>query len=111
MIIKAEVTAEEKERIKALAKSEGKSVSSYIRTKALCWTDPSAAAEPIMKFIEAQAPVLQRMNEIATTVIQNKVIYEAEILELLDRIAWIEDVTAAAVKEVIRNGNTGQQEH
>ena len=110
MVIKADVTPEQKARIKELAAAEGKSVSSYIKEKVLCWTDPSAASEPLLKLIEAQAPVLQRMTEVATTVIQNKVIYEAEILELLDRMAWIEDVTAATVKEVLHNGNSGQQE-
>ena len=106
MTIKTEVTPEQKERIKELAKAEGKSVTAYLRDKALDLNSPDTT--PLLKLIEAQAPVLQRVNEIATTIIRNKVIYEAEILELLDRIAWIEDVTAAAVKEVIRNGNTGQ---
>lgn len=103
MIIKADVTPEEKTRIKELARLEGRSISSYIKEKALCRTDPSAAAEHLLKFIEAQAPVLQRMNEIATTILTDKVIYEEEILELLDRMTWIEDVTAAAVKEVLGN--------
>lgn len=107
MIVKADVTPEQKARIKELAAEAGMSVSSYIKEKALCWSDPSATAETLMKLIEAQAPVLQRVKELATTSIQNKVIYEAEILELLDRMTWIEDVTAAAVKEVLKNGNTG----
>ena len=101
MEIKATVTPEEKARIKELAGNQ--SISSYIKEKALCWADPNPTQ--LMKLIEAQAPVLQRINEIATTVIENKVIYEEEVLELLDRIAWIEDVTAAAVKEVIKNGH------
>lgn len=107
MVIKAEVTPEEKERIKELAAAEGKSVSSYIREKALCWIDPTPTMEPLMKLVEAQAPVIQRINELATTALQNKAIFEAEILELLDRVSWIEDATAAAIKEAIRNGNPG----
>ena len=105
MVVKTDVTPEEKTRIKELASANGMSVSSYIKKQALCWTDPNPT--PIMQLIEAQAPVLQRINELATTAIQNKVIYEAEILELLDRVSWIEDATAAAIKEVLRNGNTG----
>lgn len=109
MVIKAQVTAEEKQRIKELA--AGRSISSYVKEKALCWNDQPAAVEPLMKFIEAQAPVLQRINELATTAIQNKVIYEEEMLELLERVSWIEDVTAAAMKEVIKNGHSRKQTH
>ena len=105
MVVKTDVTPEEKTRIKELASANGMSVSSYIKKQALCWTDPNPT--PIMQLIEAQAPVLQRINELATTAIQNKVIYEAEILELLDRVSWIEDATAAAIKEVLKNGNSG----
>lgn len=106
MIVKADVTPEEKTRIKELASAAGMSVSSYIKTQALCWTDPTP--EPLMQLVEAQAPVLQRVKELATAPIQNKVIYEAEILELLDHIKWIEDVTVAAVKEVLHNGHSRQ---
>ena len=105
MIVKAEVSPEEKARIKELASAAGMSVSSYLKKQALCWTDPDPT--PILKLIEAQAPVLQRIGELATAPIQNKVIFEAEILELLDRVSWIEDVTAAAVKEVLKNGHSG----
>ena len=105
MIVKADVTPEEKTHIKELASAAGMSVSSYIKKQALCWTDPDPT--PIMQLIEAQAPVLQRIRDLTTASIQNKVIFEAEILELLDRVSWIEDVTAAAVKEVLRNGHIG----
>lgn len=105
MVVKAEVTPEEKTRIQELASAAGMSVSSYIKKQALCWTDPDPT--PIMQLIEAQAPVLQRIRDLTAASIQNKVIFEAEILELLDRVKWIEDVTAAAVKEVLRNGHSG----
>ena len=61
-----------------------------------------------MELIESQAPVLNRIRDIATGVIQNKVVYEADIIELLDRIAWIEESTASLLKEANRNGNPGQ---
>ena len=51
----------------------------------------SAYTEQILEPIESQAPVLNRIRDIATGVIQNKVIYEADIIELLDRIACIEE--------------------
>lgn len=105
MIVKADVTPDEKARIKELASAAGMSVSSYIKKQALCWTDPDPT--PLMKLVEAQAPVLQRVGELATAPIQNKVVYEAEILELLDRISQIEDMTATAVKEVLHNGHSG----
>ena len=105
MIVKADVSPEEKTRIKELAAMNGMSISSYIKRQALCWTDTDPT--PVMKFIEAQAPVLQRVNELATAAIQNKVIYEEEVLEILAHVTWIEDVTAAAMKEVLRNGNSG----
>lgn len=105
MIVKADVTPEEKARIKELASAAGMSVSSYLKKQALCWTDPDPTR--LMQLVEAQAPVLQRVKELATSPIQHKVIYEAEILELLDRVKWIEDVTAAAVKEVLHNGHAG----
>lgn len=106
MVVKADVTPEEKARIKELASAAGMSVSSYLKKQALCWTDTDPT--PLMKLVEAQAPVLQRVKELATSPIQHKVIYEAEILELLSRIKWIEDVTAAAVKEVLHIGNSRQ---
>ena len=43
-----------------------------------------------MELIESKAPVLNIIRDIATRVIHNNVIYEADIIELLDRIAWIE---------------------
>lgn len=103
MVIKAEVTPEEKSRILELA--AGRSISSYIREKALCWTDTDPA--PIMRYAETLAGISQRINEIATTVIRNKVIYEEEILELLDRMASVESATANALKEASKNGHSG----
>ena len=52
--------------------------------------------------------MLDRIRDIATGVIQNKVIYEADIIELLDRIAWIEESTTSLLREANRNGNPGQ---
>ena len=100
MIVKADVTPEQKARIQELAAAEGKSVSSYIKEKALSWTEPDPTS--LMKLIEAQAPVLHRIKELATAPIQNKVVYEVEILELLDRVKWIENATAAAIKEALK---------
>lgn len=102
MIVKADVTPEEKARIKELASNTGMSVSSYIRKQALCWTDPDPT--PVMKLIETQAPVLQRIDELASTQLQNKVIFEAEILEILDHVSRIEDTT----KEALKNGHARQ---
>lgn len=105
MIVKANVSPEEKARIEQLAAEHGMSISSFLKKQALGWTDPDPT--PLSRFIEAQAPVLRRVSELATYSLQNKVIYEKEILELLDHIRWIEDATAAALKEVLKNGYAG----
>ena len=105
MVVKATVSPEEKALIEEQAAKLGMSVSSFIKKQTLGWTDPDPT--PLMQFIEAQAPVLRRMDELAINSLQNKVIYEREILELLDRVKWIEDITAAAVKEVLKRGNSG----
>lgn len=105
MIVKADVTPEEKARIKELASAAGMSVSSYIKKQALCWTDPDPT--PIMKLVEEQAPAFRRVKELATAQIQNKVIFEAEILRLIDTMYWIEEATEKLLKEAFRNGNSG----
>lgn len=102
MVVKADVTQEEKVRIKELASASGMSVSSYIKKQALCRADPDPS--PVMKLIEAQASALQRVNELAIAPIKNKVIYEAEILELLDHVSRIENTT----KEALVNGHIGE---
>lgn len=107
MVVKAEVTPEQKALIKELAAAEGKSVSSYIKEKALCWTDPSAAIGPLMQYIETQAKIAQQMNKLATTVLENKVVYEREILLLLNRMTALEKTTAEFLKEVTGNGHVG----
>lgn len=100
MIIKTEVTPEEKVLIKELAGDQ--SLSSYIREKALGRTDP-----PLMQYIEALAGIAQRMNDIALTVIENKVIYESEIVELLERMTTLEKLTTDFLKEVTKHGYSG----
>lgn len=105
MIVKAEVTPEEKTRIKELATEHGMSVSSYIKKQALCWTDPNPT--PLMKLVEMQAPAFQQVKKLATTQIQNKIIFEAEILRLIDTMYWIEEATENLLKEVLKNGHSG----
>lgn len=106
MTIKVIVSPEEKARIKELA--AGGSMSSYVKRRALDLTEPDPT--PIMQIIETQATVANRMNEIATNVITDKAIYEAEVIELLDRMTALENITADALKEATHNGNAGQQE-
>ena len=101
MEIKTTVTPEEKCRIKGMAKAEGKSVSAYLRDRAL---GKPEMTNPLMEFIETQAEIAQRVNEIVTTTLKNKVVYEAEILELLDRMTALEETTAAALKGVSKHG-------
>lgn len=105
MVVKAIVSAEEKARIEELASLAGMSVSSYLKKQALCWTDTDPS--PLIELIETQTPFTSRVYELATTIIRNKVIYEAEILELLEHTCRIENMTSAALKEVLRNGHSG----
>lgn len=102
MTIKVIVSPEEKARIKELA--AGSSVSSYVKRRALAWIEPNPT--PLMKIIETQATVANKLNDIATNIITDKAIYEAEVLELLDRMTELENIT----KEALQNGNAGQQE-
>lgn len=102
MVIKVIVSPEEKARIKELA--AGSSMSSYVKRCALSWIEPDPA--PIMRIAETQSAVANRINEIATSVIEDKAIYEAEVIELLERMAELEHIT----KEALHNGYTGQQE-
>lgn len=108
MIIKAEVTAEEKALIEGFAKAEGKSMSAYLKSRAMQKIDPS---ERFMECINIQSEIANRINEIATTIIRNKVIYEAEVLELLERMTALEMSNATMLKEVRKNGNPRKQKH
>ena len=110
MIIKTEVTPEEKVLIQALAKSEGMSMVAYLKSKALN-TYTKASPEAIMQCVEALSNVSHDINRIATTTLRNKAIYESEVLELLDRMASLEKTVAEALKEVRKDGNSRKQKH
>ena len=109
MTIKTEVTPEEKALIQSLAKAEGKSVSAYLKSKALA--NPEIAPEHILKCIDIQSEVAKDINRIVTTSLRNKAIFEAEILELLKRMTALEEASAVALKEARRHGNTRKQKH
>ena len=106
MTIKVIVSPEEKARIKELA--AGSSVSSYVKRRALAWTESDPT--PIMSIIETQSTVANKLNDIATNIIADKAIYEAEVIELLDRMTELERITADALKEVNIDGHAWQQE-
>ena len=78
MVIKTDVTPEEKAIIKRNAKAEGKTMTTYLRDKALCKTEFSLDA--LMQSVEVLSGVGRDINVLATSIIRNKVIYEAEIL-------------------------------
>lgn len=109
MVIKAEVTTEEKALIQSLAKAEGKSMTAYLKSKAMCRTENFS--DVLMQCVEVQSSIARDINRIATGILRNKAIYEAEILELLDRMTALEKTTAEALKEVRKNGNVGKQKH
>lgn len=110
MIIKTDVTPEEKSLIQSLAKAEGKSVSAYLKSRAMYgYTENSP--EALMQCVEVLSGIASDINRIATSIIRNKAIYEAEILELLDRMTALETATAEALKEVRKNGNPRKQKH
>ena len=109
MTIKTEVTPEEKALIQALAKAEKKSVSAYLKSKALDKAEISP--EHILRCIDIQSGIARDINQITTTALKNKAIYEAEILELLDRMTALEQTSDEALKEVRRHGNTRKQKH
>ena len=101
MIIKAEVTQHERELIRQLAKTEGKSVSAYIKEKALNRIDSVILIEPLMCFIETQAEIAQKINSIVTNTFKNKVVYETDILQLMNRMNELEEITSSFLKESI----------
>lgn len=110
MIIKTIVSEQEKERIEQYAKARGQSVSAYVKERALMKRTKTNKQELLMGFIEEQASVSQHIKNIAIGVIENKAIYEEEVLELLDRMAELERITIDFLKGVNPNGNIGQQE-
>lgn len=107
MIVKAEVTPEEKTMICSYAKADGKSVSAYLKSRALC--EPKDSNEALMQSVEVLSSVAQSINRLVVSVLRNKAIYEAEILELLQRMTVLEQATAEALKEVRSNGNSRKQ--
>ena len=109
MIMKTEVTPEEKTMICGFAKADGKSISAYLKSCALNKTEVSP--EALMQCVEVLSSIAQDINRIATTILRNKAIYETEILELLDRMTSLEQTTAVALKEVRSNGNSRKQKH
>ena len=110
MIMKTEVTPEEKAMICGFAKRDGKSITAYLKSRALYdYTEHSP--EALMQCVEVLSSIAKDINLLATTVLRNKAIYEAEVLELLDRMTAIENTVAVALKEVRKNGNPRKQEH
>ena len=105
MIMKTEVTPEEKAMICGFAKADGKSITAYLKSRALNnYTEHSP--EALMQCVEVLSGIAMDINVLATTILRNKAIYEAEILELLDRMTALEQTTAEALKEVRKNGNS-----
>ena len=107
MIIKTDVTPEEKILILSLAKAEGKSVSAYLKSRALRKAELSP--EALMRCIDIQSGIACDINRITISILKNKAIYEAEILELLSRMTALEQSTAEALKEVRKGGNSRKQ--
>lgn len=105
MIIKTEVTPEEKAMICGFAKADGKSITAYLKSCAL-YKNADHSPEALMQCVEVLSGIATDINRIATTVLRNKAIYETEILELLDRMTAVEQTTADALKEVRKNGNS-----
>lgn len=92
------------------AKADGKSISAYLKSRAL-YNHTEHSPEALMQCAEVLSSVARDINVLTTTVLKNKAIYEAEILELLNRMAELESATAIALKEVRKNGNSRKQKH
>ena len=107
MIIKTDVTPEEKNLIQSLAKAEGKSVSAYLKSRALCKAETSP--EALLQCIDIQSSIARDINSISINILRNKAIFEAEILELLDRMSALERSNAEVLKEVRKRGDTRKQ--
>ena len=68
------------------------------------------AVSELMRYIEQQAEIAKSINDIATGAIQNRIIFEEDIRELLERMSVLEAMAADVLREVSRkNGNAGQQ--
>ena len=109
MIVKTDVTPEEKSIIQSLAKAEGKSLSAYLKSRALCKSE--ITPEAMMRCIDIQSNIAKDINSISINILRNKAIYEAEILELLDRMTALEKSNAELVKEVRGRGDARKQKH
>ena len=110
MIMKTEVTPEEKTMICGFAKADGKSISAYLKSMALHnYTERSP--EALMQCVEVLSNISQDINRLVTATLRNKAIYETDILELLERMTALERATATALKEVRSNGNSRKQKH
>lgn len=92
------------------AKADGKSISAYLKSRAL-YKNTEHSSEALMQCVEVLSGIAQDVNKLATTVLRNKAIYEAEILELLERMTALEQTTAEALKEARKNGNPRKQKH
>ena len=110
MIVKTEVTAEQKDVISMYAKADGKSISAFLKSRAL-YSYTEHSPEALMQCVEVLSGIAQDVNKLSTTVLRNKAIYETEILELLDRMTALEQTVAIALKEVRKNGNPRKQKH
>ena len=110
MIMKTEVTAEEKAMICGFAKADGKSISAYLKSRAL-YKNTEHSPEALMQCVEVLSGIARDINRLVITVLRNKAIYEAEILELLDRMTALEQATAEVLKEVRKDGNSRKQKY
>ena len=110
MIVKTEVTPEEKDMICGFAKADGKSISAYLKSRALC--EPQGHSnDALMQSVEVLSGIARDINRLVTATLRNKIIYEDEILELLQRMTALETTTAEILKEVRSNGNSRKQKH
>ncbi len=109
MILKTEVTPEEKATICGFAKRDGKTITAYLKSRALQTTENSPTA--LMQCVEVLSGIARDINLLVISSLRNKAIYEAEILELLERMTALEQATAEALKEVRKDGNPRKQTH
>lgn len=110
MILKTEVTPEEKAMICGYAKRDGKTITAYLKSRAL-YNHTDHSIEALMQCVEVLSGTARDINRLVTSSLRNKAIYEAEILELLDRMTALEQATAEALKEVRKDGNSRKQTH
>lgn len=92
------------------AKADGKSISAYLKSRALC--EPQGHSnDALMQSVEVLSGIARDINRLVTATLRNKIIYEDEILELLQRMTALETTTAEILKEVRSNGNSRKQKH